>query len=390
LSNPSAPGTTGIYYSNALTYYNPGSTANPQFYISGDLFPTTNNTYSLGKTGAAWKNINLGTINGSAYPPTGTIPTLGQVMTAGAIASTGLNMGGNVITNFTAIGANTETVVIPGWLSSTNSGSSSVNFGFGAGKTTAGGSQPSNCVAIGYQAGNSQQQNSVAVGYGASEITTGGYNVAVGSVAGQTNQGMGLFGGLAVAVGNSAGQFSQGQYATAIGSSAAQFSQGTGAIAVGNVAGQTTQGIGSIAIGRNSGNASQGSNAVAIGPNAGQGTTSGQGANAIAIGNNAGVASQTANSICLNASGIAVNPAVAGLHIDPIRNDTTKQNQVQYNTNSKEVSYVAQVVSPVTTGGLDLTGNAALLSTTAGSISTNFLVVVINGTTYKIELKNNA
>jgi hypothetical protein len=311
-------------------------------------------------------------------------------MTAGAIASTGLNMGGNVITNFTAIGANTETVVIPGWLSSTNSGSSSVNFGFGAGKTTAGGSQPSNCVAIGYQAGNSQQQNSVAVGYGASEITTGGYNVAVGSVAGQTNQGMGLFGGLAVAVGNSAGQFSQGQYATAIGSSAAQFSQGTGAIAVGNVAGQTTQGIGSIAIGRNSGNASQGSNAVAIGPNAGQGTTSGQGANAIAIGNNAGVASQTANSICLNASGIAVNPAVAGLHIDPIRNDTTKQNQVQYNTNSKEVSYVAQVVSPVTTGGLDLTGNAALLSTTAGSISTNFLVVVINGTTYKIELKNNA
>jgi hypothetical protein len=41
--------------------------------------------------------------------------------------------------------------------------------------------------------------------------------------------------------------------------------------------------------------------------------------NAIAIGNNAGVASQTAGSICLNASGVALNPSTAGCYIKPIR-----------------------------------------------------------------------
>jgi hypothetical protein len=40
---------------------------------------------------------------------------------------------------------------------------------------------------------------------------------------------------------------------------------------------------------------------------------------AIAIGNNAGVASQTAGSICLNASGVALNPNQVGLFINPIR-----------------------------------------------------------------------
>lgn len=35
--------------------------------------------------------------------------------------------------------------------------------------------------------------------------------------------------------------------------------------------------------------------------------------------NNAGVASQTAGSICLNASGAALNPSTAGFYVKPIR-----------------------------------------------------------------------
>jgi hypothetical protein len=66
-----------------------------------------------------------------------------------------------------------------------------------------------------------------------------------------------------------------------------------------------------VAVGKNAGLTTQG--------NAGQGTTSGQGNNAIAIGNNAGVASQTAGSICLNASGVALNPNQAGYFVRPIR-----------------------------------------------------------------------
>jgi hypothetical protein len=47
-----------------LTYYNPGvapgSTALPTFNITGDLMPTSTNTYSLGATGATWKEIVMG------------------------------------------------------------------------------------------------------------------------------------------------------------------------------------------------------------------------------------------------------------------------------------------------------------------------------------------
>ena len=58
---------------------------------------------------------------------------------------------------------------------------------------------------------------------------------------------------------------------------------------------------------------------MAIGTNAGQGMTGGQGANSIAIGLNAGRDSQTIGSICLNASGIALNPNFAGCFIRPLR-----------------------------------------------------------------------
>jgi hypothetical protein len=162
---------------------------------------------------------------------------------------------------------------------------------------------------------------------------------------------------------------------------------GNGTVAVGQGAGNTNQGINATAISINAGAQNQGANCIAIGPNAGQ---TSQGSNSICIGINAGAASAAASSICLNAdaSSNALNPTTAGLFINPVRNITTKLNQVQYDSSLKEVSYVAQVVSPVTTSGLELTGAAALLSETSGSTSGQHLVVVVNGVTYKIELKN--
>lgn len=122
-----------------------------------------------------------------------------------------------------------------------------------------------------------------------------------------------------VAIGSSAGLTSQGTNSVAIGRTTATTSQGNNSVAIGNACANNNQGANSVAIGNSAGNNTQGSACVAIGNMAGQGTTSGQGVNAIAIGKNAGVASQTAGSICLNASGVALNPSTAGCYINPIR-----------------------------------------------------------------------
>jgi hypothetical protein len=83
LSYPSETGTTGIYYSDNLKYYSPGSTGNPTFYISGDLIPTVTNTYSLGTTGNTWKDISIGPGTLTISGPTGT-----------ALAKLGSNLAG--------------------------------------------------------------------------------------------------------------------------------------------------------------------------------------------------------------------------------------------------------------------------------------------------------
>jgi hypothetical protein len=151
---------------------------------------------------------------------------------------------------------------------------------------TSGTSQGSNCIAIGAGAGISQTTNAIAIGGGAGLS--------------QTNAG--------VAIGFRAGQ---------------------------------TQGLYGIAIGLDAGK-NQSADAVAIGRNAGQGTTTAQGANAIAIGNGAGSASQIASSICLNASGVALNPSVAGCFINPIRSiggiaSATTLEPTFFNTTTKEL-----------------------------------------------------
>ena len=151
---------------------------------------------------------------------------------------------------------------------------------------TSGTSQGTNCIAIGAGAGISQTTNAIAIGGGAGLS--------------QTNAG--------VAIGFRAGQ---------------------------------TQGLYGVAIGLDAGK-NQSADAVAIGRNAGQGTSTAQGNNAIAIGNSAGVASQTAGSICLNASGLALNPNQVGCYINPIRSiggiaSATTLEPTFFNTTTKEL-----------------------------------------------------
>jgi hypothetical protein len=150
-------------------------------------------------------------------------------------------------------------------------------------------------------------------------VAPSGGQVQIGSGIDTTNNA----GRIGIAIGTDAAAFNQGNFAIAIGSGAGYggvgIGQGVNAIAIGADSGVENQQGGAIAIGNNSGGKAQGANSVALGRSAGEGTTSAMGANAVAIGFRAGLASQVAGSICLNASGAAVNPDQAGFFVNPIR-----------------------------------------------------------------------
>jgi hypothetical protein len=64
-----------------------------------------------------------------------------------------------------------------------------------------------------------------------------------------------------------------------------------------------------------------------------------------------------ANSIAINASGVALNPANAGFYVNPIRNDATPVNICYYNTTTREVTYGGGITgSTGTTGPTGPTG----------------------------------
>lgn len=390
--------------------------ANSKFYplFSSDV---SNQTFRADKTTTPWSiNPNIGDFNfGSNLNITnvsGAIQTSIGNGVSTAIGSNSVAIG--LSTGQTAQG--TSCVAIGRLAGQSNQGNNSVSIGLNSGNS----SQGSGSVAVGNNAGQTSQSTSaVAIGINAGTTTQGGNSVAIGSLSGNNAQAANC-----VAVGVNSAQRSQGGGAVAVGINSGRYGQGTNAVAIGSSAGAgnadanltpivgTTQGTSAVAIGVLSGRYGQGGSAIAIGNGAGTGTidgngnvvtnqlgnaiaigtnagTAGQGASAIAIGNNAGTSNQVANSIILNASGNATQATNAGFYVRPIRNDTTKQAQVQFNTSTFEVTQVAQVVSPVTTGGLDVTGDAALLSATAGGSSGQHLRIVINGVTYKIALLNN-
>jgi len=209
--------------------------------------------------------------------------------------------------------------------------------------------------------------------------------VSLGFVAGSFQQGDN-----SVAIGNQAGATNQGTNCIAMGLESGVLDQKDDGIALGYFSGRQLQGVGAIAIGREAGRGFQNTHAIAIGYET---APSSQGQSSIAIGYQAGndglgVVNQHSNSIILNSTGSPLqSDGTNRCFVAPIRNDTSKQNQVQYNTTTKEVSYVAQVISPITTSGLDITGNPALLNPTSGGNSGQHLVVNINGVPYKIKLE---
>jgi hypothetical protein len=310
-------------------------------------------------------NISLTNINGSAYPPIVSNVNINDVNTNATFFPVFVDGSGNKPLNIDATTGPFSINPSTGAFSFATSmkldgtgGSNRVALGLSAGSSTQGNA----CVAVGLQAGQTNQGNgsssSVAVGNASGNLNQARDAVAVGVLSGQNNQGES-----AVAIGNTAASTSQGTQAVAIGRLAGNTSQGQNAVAVGNVAGQTSQGQNAVAVGVNAGEGTvagggQGANAVAIGVFAGRGETSGQGASSIAIGNSAGRASQVANSICLNASGVALNPAVAGLHIDPVRN-VTQTTVLGYNTTSKEITYYTPSTS-ITASTISNTGNITI------------------------------
>jgi len=127
-------------------------------------------------------------------------------------------------------------------------------------------------------------------------------NVAIGSQAGTTNQGVNAN---TIAIGAAAGNINQGNNAIAIGSISAQSNQATQAVAIGYAAGQYNQGQ-----------------------------------NSIAIGTGAGNIDQASHSIVLNAIGSYLNAANYGFFVGPIRSSTLNgTNLLTYNATTNEITF---------------------------------------------------
>lgn len=138
-----------------------------------------------------------------------------------------------------------------------------------------------------------------------------------------------------IAIGSLAGNTNQGSIAVAIGDSAGETDQGSAGVAIGYYAGKTSQETGAVAIGYTTAQITQRTGAVAIGWSAGQ---TNQGANAIAIGYRAGFTNQNASSIVLNASGVALEAPGAGLFVNPVRSIANGK-PLMYDTANSELAY---------------------------------------------------
>lgn len=341
-------------------------------------------------------NVSIPTANGNIQFAVGG-SNVGYLANNGAVALGPLAGKTPIGANAIAIGyeaggdsQGTAAVAIGPLAGNATQGIMSIAIGNAAGAIT----QSTNGIAIGNLAGQQiQGQSAIAIGPIAGRLTQGNFSVAVGASSGYTAQGA-----QAVAIGNAAGYTSQGvqsvgvgyqaggsgqgNSAVAIGAVAGYATQGGNAVAVGPGAGQTTQGAAAVAMGFQAGSSAQGAtavaigwrtgwtnqgaNAVAIGYGAGQAS---QGNNSIAIGTQAGAGSQAANSIVINAGTVALNTGanVAGLFINPIRNNTANvANIVYYNTTTKELTYaplnygdanVANLMSNFGSNAISTTGN---------------------------------
>ena len=179
----------------------------------------------------------------------------------------------------------------------------------------------------------------------ATTLRTSEPRIALGDGAGSSTT------GASIAIGNLAGNTNQSSTGLGLGFRAAFSDQGSGAVAIGVDAGKTTQGASAVALGNQAGETSQG-------------------ANAIAIGFKAGETSQTAGSIVINASGVALDGATAGFYVDPIRS-TANGRPLMYDTITKEL---------FSSNVLEFFGNRISTSDSSGiniDVLTNFFTDVV-------------
>lgn len=195
------------------------------------------------------------------------------------------------------------------------------------------------------------QQNSLAWGYGAGNVTQAANSVAIGYTAGFTTQ---------------------GSKSVAIGWEAGNTTQGATSIALGAQSGYSNQKTNSIAIGATAGYSNQQNQAIAIGTAAGYTT---QGTNSIAIGQLAGQTNQVAHSIAINASGAALQAALPGLFINPVRADSNNtMNVMFFNSATNEITYspISAAIKGLGFGGTvwnDVTGSRSSGTTYTNSYS---------------------
>lgn len=225
-------------------------------------------------------------------------------------------------------------------------------------------------------------------------LYTNDTNIHLGSTAGSVGQQAN-----SIAIGNAAGVTDQSDNAVAIGPNAGQITQGNRGVAIGLFSGNTNQGARATAVGVGSGFSNQGTGSVAIGRAAGN---SFLGTDSVAIGNSASIVGGSfANTVVINATGAALNPAQAGsTYIAPLREttdtDAAQTSMMRWNSTTKEVSYAPfmydlQVIATSATS-IDLTprvnGKTFILTgTTTQNFTTTsltlldfgFFVIVHNG-----------
>lgn len=224
-------------------------------------------------------------------------------------------------------------------------------------------------------------ETKIALGGNAGLTNQGVSTVAIGGAAGQTNQGAS-----AIAIGALTAQTNQGVAAVSVGALAGQIDQGGQSVAVGPSAGSTTQGLQSVAIGNLAGSLNQGQRAVAVGSLAG---ANGQGDYAVALGNFAGGTNQPANSIVINASGVALNGSAAGLFVDPIRSSSGTGNILQYDTSTKEISYSSAVEADLV-GSVFADNSTLLVDAVSGSIPWSVIAdIPTEGNTYYVSVNGS-
>jgi hypothetical protein len=178
-------------------------------------------------------------------------------------------------------------------------------------------------------------------------------SIAGGAASVVLGQGAGLAGGLSVNVGGLAGALTtSGGQSINIGYGAGENNNATGAVNVGYDAGHAGAGVGSVAVGQNAGAGNYPSIAL--------------GKYAVALGALADANTGAANSICINASGVALDAMLpSAMYVKPIRQPASAaSNLLTWNPTTSEV-----VASSGTVGAL--TGDYLLWNSSTSSYVSN-------------------